>query len=682
MKQHQFEAYKKRLAKFLQCVVNIDIYRSNKHTQDFFEISLLSFNMRLGGKEKESEVFKRVGGRSFNIGWLGLHRCDPTWHRRWLLVKNSFVAYLNKDTDQIREVMLFDKKFSVNAGNDKGLIISNGSRKLMVQCYSNRQAREWVCDIGKVMGKSRDYTEDTRYESFAPIRKDCFIKWHVDGKSYFSDVADAILFAKEEIFIADFWLSPEVALKRSAHSYVQLDQLLKQQANKGVKIYILLYKEVEGALGCNSAYAKRTLLALNSENIFVLRHPDHVGSTSTLLWAHHEKLVCIDQRICLLGGIDLCFGRWDDHQHKLTDFGSSKPNFLNQVSQSVVETGCTFGLLDSDYADAAMHQQKRDSTKQISKVFIGKDYTNPYVADPMCWGGLEKPFVDHIEIDRYKTQRMPWHDIGCVVSGEPAMDVARHFIQRWNFTKQEKAKKSTAKYPLLLPKMQQVGDDIDFMSTMQGVVKCDVQVLRSACKWSCGSDIDECSIQNAYVDKIKHAKYYVYIENQFFITSLKPGGQNGKDGVHNVIGDALVERITRAHKGKETFRVFIVMPLLPCFPGEIGDTSGTSICFVEFWNLHSSRNIIKQLEQNGIENPSDYICFCGLRTFSDLGGAKVSEVVYVHSKLMIVDDSVVIMGSANVNDRSMLGTHDSETAVCVEDTEMVRFSILAFIFHL
>ncbi len=30
---------------------------------------------------------------------------------------------------------------------------------------------------------------------------------------------------------------------------------------------------------------------------------------------------------------------------------------------------------------------------------------------------------------------------------------------------------------------------------------------------------------------------------------------------------------------------------------------------------------------------------------------------------MIVDDKVVILGSANINDRSMLGTRDSELAV-------------------
>lgn len=45
----------------------------------------------------------------------------------------------------------------------------------------------------------------------------------------------------------------------------------------------------------------------------------------------------------------------------------------------------------------------------------------------------------------------------------------------------------------------------------------------------------------------------------------------------------------------------------------------------------------------------------------------VTEQVYVHSKLMIVDDRYVIIGSANINDRSMLGDRDTEIAVLIED---------------
>lgn len=53
-----------------------------------------------------------------------------------------------------------------------------------------------------------------------------------------------------------------------------------------------------------------------------MRHPDHVSSV-VLLWAHHEKMVAIDQTVAFVGGIDLAFGRWDDSQYRLTDLGST-----------------------------------------------------------------------------------------------------------------------------------------------------------------------------------------------------------------------------------------------------------------------------------------------------------------------------------------------------------------------
>lgn len=39
----------------------------------------------------------------------------------------------------------------------------------------------------------------------------------------------------------------------------------------------------------------------------------------TFYWAHHEKLIVIDADVAFIGGLDLCFGRWDNHQHQLAD---------------------------------------------------------------------------------------------------------------------------------------------------------------------------------------------------------------------------------------------------------------------------------------------------------------------------------------------------------------------------
>jgi phospholipase D1/2 len=52
--------------------------------------------------------------------------------------------------------------------------------------------------------------------------------------------------------------------------------------------------------------------------------------------------------------------------------------------------------------------------------------------------------------------------------------------------------------------------------------------------------------------------------------------------------------------------------------------------------------------------------------------AFVSEELYIHSKVLIADDRLVICGSANLNDRSQLGSHDSEIAVVIEDPTPVE----------
>ena len=42
------------------------------------------------------------------------------------------------------------------------------------------------------------------------------------------------------------------------------------------------------------------------------------------MWSHHEKVVIIDQSIAFGGGIDLCYGRYDDESHRLVDLGAEE----------------------------------------------------------------------------------------------------------------------------------------------------------------------------------------------------------------------------------------------------------------------------------------------------------------------------------------------------------------------
>lgn len=38
--------------------------------------------------------------------------------------------------------------------------------------------------------------------------------------------------------------------------------------------------------------------------------------------SHHEKIVIVDHQICFIGGLDLCFGRYDFPDHKVGDYPS------------------------------------------------------------------------------------------------------------------------------------------------------------------------------------------------------------------------------------------------------------------------------------------------------------------------------------------------------------------------
>lgn len=72
------------------------------------------------------------------------------------------------------------------------------------------------------------------------------------------------------------------------------------------------------------------------------------------------------------------------------------------------------------------------------------------------------------------------------------------------------------------------------------------QIVRSVSNWSAGfldQETWEGSIHEAYIDVIRKAKRYIYIENQFFISlaSLQ---------VRNQVGDALYKRILRAYRYK------------------------------------------------------------------------------------------------------------------------------------
>lgn len=255
---------------------------------------------------------------------------------------------------------------------------------------------------------------------------------------------------------------------------------------------------------------------------------------------------------------------------------------------------------------------------------------------------------------------------------ETSKNVVRQFEQE---KKEEKNEVNNEQLSLFdkLRRMKNLGESDEYtfrkarITTSEGFNTISAQLIRSAGDWSLGlqSNKIENSIHLAYCELIDNAKHFIYIENQFFISSTA-----GND-IQNKIAEALVLRIRRAIEKGQNFMVVVVIPIMPGFEGSIQETNGiyTRLTF-GFQQLTISRgpDSIMGLLREYTEHPEQYIKFYGLRRHAKMSDGKpVTEQVYVHSKMMVVDDNVVLIGSANINDRSMMGDRDSEMAVVLED---------------
>ncbi|KAI9029631.1 hypothetical protein CLU79DRAFT_735104 [Phycomyces nitens] len=701
------EAYLEQVIQLSRFVINIDLC-------EFLELSGISIVKDMGWKGKEGYLETKVSPLPPSL----IQSFRPTRGKEWVIIRDSYLAFAKSiDSSSPSDVFLFDNTFKVCRVTKKfapyhqnKIRISNSSRSIELKCPTTRICDEWMDNLLKVQ-KESTWVTNHRFKSFAPSRQLAKAKWFIDGKDYFEAVAEAILSAKSEIYIEDWWLSPELYLQRppKENDEYRIDRLLKRKASQGVMVYIVVYKD-RSPLTLDSQHTVDWLGNIHP-NIIVQRH----ASTTLWLWAHHEKIVVIDYRLAFIGGLDLCFGRYDTPEHTLSDY----------------------------YGHHSSHKQ----------VFPGQDYSNPRIKD---FKNVSQ--YDISLIDKSITPRMPWHDVHVAMVGPPARDIARHFVQRWNFVKSTRAK-DKSDLPFLLPKGEYVSsrDEMKFRGT------CRIQVVRSSAGWSQGVPREH-SIYTAYMECISKAKHFIYIENQFFIAATHPEDKI----IKNKIGEALVERIKRAHWEGQKFRIIVVIPCAPGFEGDFNnpDLRSMSLRSVAHYQYMSiSRGGSSILERLRAENipAEEYIGFYSLRNWGKItptpqaelhskrrtseplsypppflssltetttsssslsrgfeskteksdgedhlnsarhhkGKKKihvrsvsegktpnlmsgsirgnmsdgrldyVTEQVYIHSKLMIIDDKIVLCGSANINDRSQLGHRDSEIAVVIEDTDLV-----------
>ncbi|KAK4803169.1 hypothetical protein SAY86_001372 [Trapa natans] len=155
-------------------------------------------------------------------------------------------------------------------------------------------------------------------------------------------------------------------------------------------------------------------------------------------------------------------------------------------------------------------------------------------------------------------------------------------------------------------------------------------------------------------------------------------------GALHLIPKELSMKIVSKIEAGERFSVYVVIPMWP-----EGVRESASVQAILDWQRRAMEmmytDISKAIQRKGTSetsNPRDYLSFFCLgngeseitheykpeqkpRSGSDYSNAQQARrfMVYVHSKLMIVDDEYIIIGSANINRRSMDRARDTEIAM-------------------
>ena len=400
----------KSISKYILYLYNQTNAKNCDSFREGLGISATSFIYENNGiKPFEGYAYKKAEPRCwryiFKIFCFPFESCIfKGWNKRWVILKDDMICYLNDPNTLVgKNVYWFDENINIKVYDALSLEIKNLSRSLILKFNSAFDRDLWEKEINERILKITNEIHNNEYQSFTYQKINCGAKWFVDGHDYFKYLHSQLMKATESVFITDWFLSPELALKRPVNynnfvgekninenkKYLtifnanRLMDIFYVLAKKGVQIYILLFCEPSLALAINSLYTKRTLQNLHT-NIKITRHPK---GTQSILWSHHEKLVIIDQKIAFVGGLDLCWGRYDTNEHPIVE----EPNKYNTY------------------------------------YYPGCDYINERQVD---LHNVEKFYEE--QLPRNKMPRMAWHDVHTMVEGPIVSDIVRHFVERWN----------------------------------------------------------------------------------------------------------------------------------------------------------------------------------------------------------------------------------------------------------
>ncbi|KAL5706380.1 phospholipase D [Ranunculus cassubicifolius] len=541
--------------------------------------------------------------------------------------------------------------------------------------------------------------------TYFPVRKGCSVSLYQDahvpegmlpeieldnGKKFhhgqcWEDICHAILEAHHLIYITGWSIFDKVRLIREPTrplprgENLTLGELLKYKSEEGVRVLLLVWDDKTShdkvffkTAGVMGTHDEETRKFFKHSSVNCVLAPRYASSKLSIfkqqvvgtLFTHHQKCVLIDSQAsgnnrkitAFVGGLDLCDGRYDTPEHRL------------------------FRDLDTVFKD---------------------DYHNP------TFSGTKGP-------------RQPWHDLHSKIDGPAAYDVLKNFEQRWR--KATKWSEFGSRFQKIrhwhddsLIKLERISwiispspsvsadDHLLWVSKEDNPEHWHVQVFRSIDSGSvkgfpkdvrvaeaenlvCSKNVViERSIQTAYIQAIRSAQHFIYIENQYFLGSSYGWPSYKNAGADNLIPMELALKIASKIRAGERFAVYIVIPMWP--EGVPNTASVQEILFWQSQTMQMMYGIVAQeLKQTQFEgsHPQDYLNFYCLGNREELSAKEMATantdlpangdtslasqksrrfMIYVHAKGMIVDDEYVIVGSANINQRSLDGTRDTEIAM-------------------
>lgn len=554
------------------------------------------------------------------------------------------------------------------------------------------------------------------------------VRYFPTGAEYFKDLRKEIKSATRQIWIAGWQINWDALLEPGVRLY---DVLLEAASKEGVSIYVLPWND-EAPIQTYDSQTREVLLSINKapgvkNNPVHVTLAAASADKNSMFFSHHQKLVVIDEKIAYVGGLDLAYGRYDDARFDLAlDSGTpsdpkSLRHALNRYNPCIppLKALDPSSVVDPDHlsgrVDAITGRAETARTGIANRL-----HQAPYETD-----GQLKPWLNPEckTLDETRQPRMPWHDAHCRIEGPAVSDLARNFVGRWN------AAGGSPRLALPAPSPASKGPGGCTVQVLRSApANLCLAELRTDTTGKGNGLGPQAEVHDTMQRLISVAQHFIYIENQFFvsnfgaevsptdfigpadeirgqagpgptITRLMPGDSTAPP--ENSICHMLGARIGRAILAPERppFHVYIVLPVHP--EGPLNDPAVVtqvhwtmqSLVFGRSSLLNRIRRFLlarelydkkdnewrraldpDNVEYEGIEleRCDEYITLLNLRNWAQLkhpsGPRLVTEQIYVHSKLMVVDDRFALLGSANINDRSLLGSRDSELAVLIKDT--------------